>query len=627
MSYFRTFLRAWNPACVVAVAILSPVAATAQTRLDAVVVTGTREPQPLRQSAADVVVIGADTIRDSSADSVADLLRREAGMQITRNGGPGQSSGFFIRGASTTGTVVLIDGVRVGSASLGQAEFESLSLAQIDHIEVLRGPASSLYGADAVGGVVQIFTRRGDGAPRVAGNAAIGGYRSREGDLGISGSRGPFDYAILGGRESSRGVSTIRPDDRFGYFNPDDDGYGLNFGNLQLGYSPAAGHRIGIVAIASKLNAQYDSADFRAPTYAPDPSPDFRNHLKTSLVSINYRGVISPLWTTALQASKNVDDANTSATTSSHFKTDRTEETWQNALHFGPDHQVMLAYEHLHESVSGDVFADKPGRSNSAFVLGYSGQFGRPGLQASIRHDDNSVYGNNTTGSLGATYRLLPQLMLRALAGTTFRAPTFNDLFYPGYGVSTVKAERGTSLEVGAAWQSDGTSATATVYRNRVRNLIAYDPDSAGTDCPPGYFGCAANVGRARLHGATLTGAQQWGRFDARATVDFLSATDANTGARLARRAAHQETVEMNYTQEAWSAGATLVDVGARPEGGIVLGGYGVLDLRAAWRFQPQWRLEAKLLNALDHRVEPVRDYQGLGRQAWIGVRFDGKGL
>ena len=144
-------------------------------------------------------------------------------------------------------------------------------------------------------------------------------------------------------------------------------------------------------------------------------------------------------------------------------------------------------------------------------------------------------------------------------------------------------------------------------------------------------FGCAGNVGRARLQGATLTAGQRWGGLDVRATVDFLDATNADTGHRLARRAAHQENARRRLRVRApgrWAA--PLLVVGSRPDqenGGAVLGGYAVFDLKATWRFLPNWRLETKLLNALDHRVEPVRDYQGLGRQAWIGVRFDSQGL
>ncbi len=628
MSNFCIGLRAPKAARFLFLVALFPIGAWAQSQLGPVIVTGTREPQVLSRSTADIVVIDADTIRDSSADSVEDLLRREAGTQLVRNGGPGQSSGFFIRGASTNATVVLIDGVRVGSASLGQAEFESLSLAQIDHIEVRRGPASSLYGADAVGGVIQIFTRRGEGSPRIAAHAAVGGYGSQQGDLGFSGSQGGFDYALAAGRERSDGVSTIRPNDQFGAFNPDKDGYGRNFGQMKLGYTPAAGHRIGVTLIETRLNAQFDSAEFNPPDFNADPSPDFRNHLTTQLASIDYRGDISSMWTTTVQASKNVDDAKSGGTTLSRFRTDREQATWQNALRLAADQQLILAYEYLHESVQADVFTDEPRRNNNALVASYAGKFGASNLEASLRRDDNSVYGNNSTGSIGYSYQLTPQFKLRALGGTTFRAPTFNDLFYPGFGVSTVQPERGRSIEVGAQWQSGGTSASATVYRNDVEDLIGVQQDP--TMCPPDpafAFGCAANTGRARLQGATLSGTQRWGGLDVRAIIDFLDAKDRDTGQRLVRRAAHQETLAANYQTGAWSFGGSVLDIGSRPDGGIVLGGYALVDVNATWRFLPQWRVEASVLNALDHRVEPIRDYQGLGRQAWIGVRYDGKGF
>lgn len=613
---------------------LLPAAASAENGLDPVIVTGTREPQALSRSTADVVLIDAATIRNSSADSVEDLLRREAGLQIARNGGPGQSSGYFVRGVGASGTVVLVDGVRVGSATLGQTEFESLGLGQIDHIEVLRGPASSLYGADGVGGVVQIFTRRGNqdnGAPQISGGIAIGGYHSRTADIGISGSQGAFDYAATLDRDSSRGVSAIRPGDAVGYFNPDADGYQRNAGNLRLGYTPAPGHRIGLSVLASRLGVQYDSADFNPPTFAADSSPDFRNRLSTKIGSVDYRGEISPLWTTTLQASQQVDDSNAGGTTPSRFRTERSQGTWQNALHLAADQQLMLAYEYLHETVKGDAFVGEPSRGNNAVVAGYAGRFDlygtESGLEASLRHDNNSIYGGDTTGNIGMNFEVLRGLKLRALAGTTFRAPTFNDLFYPLFGITTLKPESGRSIELGVNWQSGTTSASATLYRNRVRDLIGYDPDPTGIHCPAGYFGCAANTSRARLEGATLSAVQRWAGIDFRASLDFLDAKDADTGVRLARRAAHQETLAADYDAGSWRIGASVLDIGARPDGGETLGGYATVDLRATWRFLPKWRLEAKLLNALDHRVEPLRDYQGLGRQGWIGLRFDGVGL
>jgi vitamin B12 transporter len=249
-------------------------------------------------------------------------------------------------------------------------------------------------------------------------------------------------------------------------------------------------------------------------------------------------------------------------------------------------------------------------------------------MQADLRYDDNSAYGHNTTGRVGGAFEVGRGVKLRALAGTTFRAPTFNDLAFPGFGVPTIRPEHGKSVEAGAAWQGDDASMSATVYRNDVRDLIGFEPDRALCPPDPAYdFGCAANVSRARLQGATIAATARWLGFDLRANVDFLDATDADTGVRLPRRAAHQESAGADYATGAWRFGVAALFVGSRPDNGIVLGGYGVVDLRVAWQPQKAWRVEAKLNNAFDHQVEPVRDYRGLGRQAWIGVRYDSVGL
>ncbi|HEY2187097.1 MAG TPA: TonB-dependent receptor [Caldimonas sp.] len=604
------------------------IALAADSSLDPVVITGTREPETLSRSSSDIVVIDAATIRSTTADSVEDLIRRVAGMQLARNGGPGQSSGYFIRGASTNGTVVLVDGVRIGSATLGQAEFEALSLGQIERIEVLRGPASSLYGADAVGGVVQIFTRRGEGPFRWSAGADIGGYDSARTDVAASGAMGGWDYAVSLGQENSAGVSAIAPNDLFGNFNPDRDGFRRNSGALQVGFTPATGHRISAHLLETRLNAQYDSSEFLPPAFTQDATPDFRNHLTTRVASIDYRGTPTRGWTTTVQASSAVDDLTSGGTVLSRFVTRREQGTWQNALALAAQQQLMVALEHQVERATADVFASEQVRRNDAGVLGYSGTLGAGSLQADLRYDDNSAYGHNTTGRVGGAFEVGRGVKLRALAGTTFRAPTFNDLAFPGFGVPTIRPERGKSVEAGASWQGDDASVSATVYRNNVRDLIGFEPDR--TLCPPdpAYdFGCAANVSRARLQGATIAATSRWRGLDLRANVDFLDATDADTGVRLPRRAAHQESAGADYASGAWRFGAAALFVGSRPDSGVVLGGYGVVDLRVAWQPQKTWRVEARLNNALDHKVEPVRDYRGLGRQAWLGVRYDSAGL
>ena len=596
--------------------------------LSPVVITGSREPTPLDRLVGDVVVIDAERIRASSADSLEDLLRREGGVQLSRNGGPGQVAGLFLRGSAASSTLVLVDGVRIGSATLGQVDFAAIGLGQIERVEILRGPASSLYGADAVGGVVQIITRRGAGPLRFNAHAAAGELGSSIVDASIGGSNGRLDYAASLSRESSRGVSAIKPNDTFGNFNPDRDGFARTNVALRGGYAFAPGHRLGLSVLEDRLNAQYDSAEFLPPTFTQDATPDFRNRTTTRITSLDYRGELSPAWSTAVQLSGQTDDSLSGGTEQSRFKTTRRQLTWQGAWRPADGQQVIGAIERLEEKVEATPYSSSPSRHNTAAVLGYTGAFGALKVEADSRHDRNSVYGDVDTGKLGLAFDVAVGLTLRAVAGTAFRAPAFNDLYFPGYGVPTVGPERSTSVEAGVQWKADATVVGATLYRNKVRDLIAFEPDRSFCPADPAFdFGCARNVNRATLQGATLTAAHRAGAFALRASVDFLDARDEAAGQRLPRRAAHQEAFGADWSRGAWTAGAALLRVGARPDSGTTLPAYQIVDLQTRYHVAANWQIEARLLNAFDKRYEPVRDYQAIGRQGWIGIRYGGAGL
>jgi vitamin B12 transporter len=596
-----------------------PVAlAQGRAELAPIAIVGTREPESVDRLVGDVVVIDAQRIRASTADSVEDLLRREGGMQLSRNGGPGQSAAVLMRGTAASGTLVLVDGVRVGSATLGQFDFSLLNLADIERIEILRGPASSLYGADALGGVILIFTRQGRGAWRFAAHALAGELQSSAIDASVAGSSGPFDLAASVAREASGGVSALRPNDAFGAFNPDRDGYVRSSASVRGGYTFVPGQRVALNALESRLNAQYDAS-------FPDPaSSDYRNHGITRLAGLDYRGELAAAWTMSARLSTQTDDLTSGAIQLSRFVTHRAQATWQNAWTPLAGHQLVGALEYLEETVDATGFASRLSRHTGSALLGYTGQIGAWQLQADARHDDNSVFGGVTTGKLGASLDVGAGVTLRALGGSAFRAPSFNELYFPGFGVPTVRPERSQSVEAGVRWRGADGSAGLTVYRNRIHDLIVFEPDASLCPPDPAYaFGCARNVARAHISGATLDGTLTHGALELHAAIDFLDAHDADTGTRLPRRAAHQESVDARWTRGAWTAGAALVSVGARPDGGAQLGGYALVDLRATWRFAPRWQAEAKLTNAFDRRYEPARDYNAPGRQAWLGVRYE----
>lgn len=600
--------------------VLSVATLQAQT----VVITGTREPLSPDRLAADVVVIDAATIRASGADSLADLLRREAGVQLSRNGGPGHGSGIFIRGAFAGQTVLLIDGVRVGSATLGQPSLDGLALSQIDRIEVLRGPGSSLYGADAIGGVVQVFTRRGEAGTSFDAAAAVGGYGSVQASAGVRSTVDAWDLAAALSHERSDGVSTLRPNDQFGNYNPDRDGYRLDSAQAQIGFRPAPGHRIGLMLLSSKLNSQYDASEY-LPDFSQDNTPDFRDRQRTEVGELGWRGTLRPGLVGSASVAHSVDDSKSGGNQIDDFRTVRDKVALQLAWNTGVAGQLVGAVEHGTDKASSTSFLADVERRTTAAVLALTGDAGAFGWQADVRRDDNSDVGGVTTARLGGSVVLMPGLRLRALAGTTFRAPGFNDLYFPGYGVASLQAERGRSVEVGLNWRGEGSEAGITVFRNRVRDLIAYEGDRSFCPADPAYdFGCARNINRAQLDGSTLSGRQAFGALTLRAQLDFLTARDEVSGARLNRRAAHQETLGADWDGGAWNVGGNVLRVGARPDGGKQLAAETTLDLTAGWRFAKAWSLQAKLLNATDRDLEPARDYQGLGRQAWLGLRYEG---
>ena len=588
-------------------------------------VIGTRAPTALNRMVADIVVIDRDRIRATSADSIEDLLRREGGIQLSRNGGPGQSASLFIRGSSSANTLVLIDGVRVGSATLGQTDLAAVSLAQVERIEILRGPGSSLYGADAVGGVVNIVTRRGDGAPYVSGNIAGGNHQSGEAYAALSGSQSGVDYALSLSGETSDGVSALLPGDQFGLYNPDDDGFSRYGLSLAGGYSWQPGQRIGLSYSASRLRSMFDSAQYAPPNFLPDATPDFRSRTNTQLATLEYQGVLSAEWSALLRGSYQTDQTESGADFISTYDTTRRQITAQATWSPSPTQQLVAAIDLLTESIHSSDY-QAPNRDNTGLVLGYTGRFGAQKLQADLRWDHNSVYDNQTTGKLGWGMDVAPGWSVRAVAGTAFRAPTFNDLYFPNFGVVTVEPERSRSVEAGVNYQAEETSVAATAYYNKVSDLIGYQADPS--QCPPGLnFGCAGNTSRALLQGITLQGLQQWGRFQFTLALDWLNAKDTDTDQTLPRRAANQQTFAVDYNQGPWQLGGTVLRVSQRPDAGVLLPAYALLNLNARWRFERFWQIEARLQNAFDKDYQPARDYQDVGRQFWLGLRYDGRGL
>ncbi|WP_036172597.1 TonB-dependent receptor domain-containing protein [Massilia sp. 9096] len=584
---------------------------------DTVVVTATRTPQRADEVIADTVVIDDAEIARAGAGTVADVLRRQRGIEIVRNGGAGASTSVYLRGANSNQVVVLVDGVRIGSSTTGVASWNAIPLSTIERIEIVYGPLSSLYGADAIGGVVQIFTKKGSGAPAFSASAGGGSYGTRQGSASLNGSSGgehALSYAITGEHETASGFSATRPG-AFGY-NPDDDGYRRNSVTGRVALQLAEGHELGAQFLQSRVRAQYDSSA---------ASFDTHNIQDVDSYALFLNDRFLPNWRSSVQAARSFDKLGsfTSAAASgvSQLNTRQDELTWQNTIALGPDTVQVLANHRKEEVGSSSTAGLNRARITNSLAASYAMQRGPHLLDLSVR-DDDSDYGSKTTGALGYGYELRKGLRATASLGTSFRAPTFNELYYPGYGLPANKPEKGRNLEAGLRYDLAGTELQANYYRNRVSDLIV-----SASPCPsPTITGsCAYNVDHALLEGLTLSAQHRLGDLRLRASADLQDPRDETTDKLLARRARRHATFAADYAIGRFDLGAELQASGARYDDAANrnrLGGYSLLNLYTDWRFTGDWSLLVRLDNAFDERYELARFYGTAGRSWFAALRY-----
>lgn len=590
---------------------------------ETIVVTPTRSAEARSVIVGDITVLTREDIAVAGQTSLLELLQAQPGMEITQEGGPGTNAALRVRGGNGGHTLVLVDGLRVGSATAGATPLESIGLDQVERIEILRGPASSLYGADAVAGVVQIFTRQGRGAPRVTASLGGGSHGLAQGSASYGGQVGATRFSIGAGYgRTDGGFSAARPG-TWGY-HPDHDGDEKRSAQLNLEHEIDARHRVGIGGMANRDTVEYDAGT------ADDIARNDVNSL-----SAWWKGRLSPVWTSQLRAGlgQNHSENLSLGASTGRFDTDQTQYLWQNdlALPFG---SVTASLERNVQRVSASTAYARTRRSVNAAQLGYLGEWAAHTVQASVRHDDYSDFGGHATGTAAYAYAFGATWRLSAAYGTSFKAPTFNDMYWPteyGFqGNPGLKPERGRNLEASLRYREGPMQASVTAYRNRLDDLIVYVPAFP--------IATMENVRRATLEGITLEGGTELGGVRIRASMDWLQATDDDSGARLNYRARRHGTLDVSKTIDRWELGATVVASGSRYAdlgNTASLPGYARLDLRAQYRIDPAWQLLMRVNNALDadyqlvagydDRFQLVPAYNTPGINALVALRYQSR--
>jgi vitamin B12 transporter len=580
-------------------------------QLAPIVVTAARMPQPIATLTADLTVIDADAIAASGARSFAELLQGQPGVEIVQNGGPGSTSGVFLRGANRGQTVLLVDGLRVSSSTVGAPTLEAIPLDQIERIEILRGPASSLYGADAIGGVIQVFTRRpGPGVSgRLSGGLGTDDTRTVAG--GISASLGAVALTLQAGHRQSDGFNATTDPSSF-IWNPARDGYDSNDVGASATVPLAPGHAASARYLRNRLDNQFDAG----------PGFDDRTRTTLEIWQVESRNRFADAWTSKLTVGEAADDSVSSTAFGDYpFRTRERQYGWQNEFVL-PHGTATLAVERREERIDEEAGFAVTRRDTNA-IVGVL-QFARSDhtLQANLRHDRSTQYGGQTTGAIAWGYRLAPQWRITASYGSAFKAPSFNDLYYPGFSNPDLEPETARNVEGSIHWSGRHgewrTDARAVAWYNKVDQLIVFQCDDA--------FNCAPrNVARATLAGVTLAGDAAWRGTSIRGSVDLQQPEDDVTGRLLPRRAQRHGSLAVG---QAFGPAQLVVELIASSyryddaENSRRLGGYAIVNVAVEWPVGHGVTLLARADNAFDKDYALAYGFATGGARAFVGVRW-----
>lgn len=599
-----------------------PAAHAATESLDEVVVTATRNEQALSQTLSHATVLTRKDIESSQAVDVPTLLKSLAGVEIYQNGGIGKQSSLFMRGTNFNQTLVLLDGARISSATSGATAIDQLMLDQIDRIEVVRGNVSSLYGSDAMGGVIQIFTRRGRGAPTFNGSFGAGSNKTRRASAGFGGEMENNSFNVQVSRYKTEGVSAIKPSLVPGV-NPDNDGYDNKSLSLNARHKFGSAHSLAASLFDSKATSQNDNVR------------GLRGDINRSESQIRKYGVVSDNrlsedWLSMLQWSRGTDDSRNflngapDSLLGAKFKTTSDLLSWQHTLRVGGSNALILGWEKLKQQVENDTAYTQTSRTNDSLYAGYTINFDAEQLQLNYRKDKYSDFGTAKTWLLGYGSNIAESWRLTANMATAFKAPTLNDLLDYGSGSSYVgnpnlKPEHSRNKEVGLHYAKERERLDVVYFDNVIHDLIVNNDLFAGS---------MVNLNEARINGAELAFSEQFDDTTTKLSVTRQNPRDANTGQILRKRARNFASLGVVKQYGALKLGGEWQYSGARSDidintyAPVKLAPYDVANLTVSYTLDPHMELNARVDNLFNRDYMLAHGYNTLRRSVFVGLSY-----
>ena len=610
-----------------------PQIATADLELEEIeVTTPLRVPEKAKNVIADTTVITSDEIKRAGLSSLPQLLQQQPGIEVTNTGGPGKVSSINIRGTSSTHSIILIDGLRVGSSTTGTTAIQNIPLSQIERIEIVRGPVSSLYGQDGIGGVIQIFTKKGKKGFHPYVSAGYGRYQTKEMAAGVSAGNDSTSFALNLAGMNTDAFSAFVPNDNAAANTPnlDDDTYRNRSVTSNLTHQFTDKVKIDFQYYLSTGRNMFDNR-FASATYL-----NYKDKTKQEAYSTKLTGKINDNWESSLKIGKGTDlysaqqkyDNTIFANVPGEidkYETSQYQLAWQNNINFDYGSLVLL-YDYLKEEIETTSVYAKDDRDNNGFVIAYNTQYEEHTLQTSLRQDINSQYDNETTGSIGYAYQINDQWKASSSFGTAFVAPNFNYLYNGSSANPDLKPETSKNIEASLKYSENSTLVSLTAYQNTIDDFIISNFDTGFTP---------ENLNKAKIQGMTLAADHFLGNLQIKGSVTTESPSNEDTDKDLPLRANLYGSAHLNYYVQDWIFGVEQISSGSRyndPDNTVKIAGYMVTNLVTNYVFNEKFTINVRLDNALDKDYALAYDgnpdtsgfaYQTPGRSLSANLRYD----
>lgn len=584
------------------------------TQLGQIVVTATRTAQAQDATLAPVTVIDRAEIELLQPSSLQDLLSRAPGIAIDNKGGPGKASNLFLRGTNADQVLILVDGIRIGSATTGTAAIQDIPVDQIERVEIVRGPFSSLYGSEAIGGVIQIFLRHAPGAFTPNASLGFGSYARRNAAAGFSSAGEQGWFSLEASHDQTHGINACRVGAAQAHTacfadQPDKDGFRNNTLTLHGAYRFNDRWSADGLAMRSQGFNEYDGTFSDSDDYVT----------QVTGAQLHFRAGDRLKLSLRVGSSADFIDDFLRGVHADHFNTRRTLGSFQADIALAAG-LLTTGMDWQRESIASSAVFAQTARIDRGVFAQWQRAFGVQSLQASLRRDRSSQFGGKTTGSLLWGWGFAPRLRFTASYGTAFRAPTFNELYFPGFGNPQLTPESSRNVEIGLRGTPAWGQWSLNAYRDDIRDMITFDA----------AVGLPANVDRVHIVGLEGVVGTELAGWTLRATATLLNARDAaadrlDNGNELPRRPRQSARFDADRKFGRFSFGASWY-VAARRYDDLAnqhpLSGYALTDLRAGWLISRDWKLQLALNNVFGKDYETARFYNQPGRNFMLTLSY-----